>query len=76
MTSIQSSGTNCPASFIENPAGVCIHELTDRIHVAEIAVPTATIAVAVMCSPGPTLLRPKSMIPRKPASRKNAVSTS
>ena len=59
-----------------NPCGVCIHEFTDRIHVAEIAVPTATMAVANMCRPGPTFSRPKSMMPRKPASRKNAVSTS
>ncbi len=29
-----------------------------------------------MCSPGPTFSRPKSMMPRKPASRKKAVSTS
>ncbi|MNL69588.1 hypothetical protein D3C87_1944670 [compost metagenome] len=72
----QSTGTNWPASFIAKPAGVCIHEFAERIQVAEISVPTATMTVAKKCSFGPTRLRPNSMTPRKPASRKKAVSTS
>ena len=43
ITAHQSAGTNCPASFTANPAGVCIHEFTARIQNAEIAVPSATI---------------------------------
>jgi len=39
-------------------------------------VPSATIKVAKKCRRGPTRGMPKSMIPRKPASRKKAVSTS
>src|ERR1700737_4877523 len=65
-------GTNCPASFIIHPAGVCIQLFADRIHVAEMSVPTATMQVARKCSLGPTLLIPNSMTPRNPASRKNA----
>lgn len=76
MMAHQSSGRNWPFSPIEKPAGVCIQLFTARIQVAEISVPMATIAVASMCSPSPTRFRPKSMIPRKPASRKKAVSTS
>ncbi|MNW22915.1 hypothetical protein D3C71_2246950 [compost metagenome] len=58
------------------PWGVCIQLLEARIQVAEISVPTATMTVAKKCSPRPTLFQPNSMTPRKPASRKNAVSTS
>jgi hypothetical protein len=50
--------------------------LEERIQNAEISVPIATISVARKCSRGPTRLRPNSITPRKPASRKNAVSTS
>jgi hypothetical protein len=39
-------------------------------------VPSATIAVAKRCTPFGTTFRPKSMMPRKPASRKKAVRTS
>ena len=39
-------------------------------------VPKATMPVARKCSFGPTFLQPNSMIPRKDASRKKAVSTS
>src|SRR3546814_4808612 len=46
------------------------------IQKAEMKVPTATAKVAAKCSPLPTLLMPKSMTPRKPASRKKAVNTS
>ena len=59
-----------------NPAGVCIQLFTDRIQKADIAVPPATARQAIMCSVGPTRSRPKSMMPRKPASRKKADSTS
>ena len=40
------------------------------------SVPNATISVAKKCRPAPTRLRPKSITPRKPASRKKAESTS
>ncbi|MNF15512.1 hypothetical protein D3C80_2181560 [compost metagenome] len=72
----QSTGTNCPAALMAKPLGVCIQEFAERIQVAEISVPIATMAVARKCSFGPTRLRPNSMTPRKPASRKKAVSTS
>ena len=42
----------------------------------EIRVPIATISVAPKCAFLPTLFHPNSMMPRKPASRKNAVITS
>ena len=42
----------------------------------ERTVPRATMQVAKKCSFGPTRPSPKSMIPRNPPSRKNAVSTS
>src|SRR5207302_8966997 len=47
-----------------------------RIQEAERIVPSATMHVAKKCSLGPTRPVPKSMMPRKPASRKNDVSTS
>ena len=72
----QSAATYCPAAFMAWPVGVCIQELADRIQNAEISVPTATISVAKKCSLWPTRSRPNSITPRKPASRKNAVSTS
>src|SRR5690606_1241465 len=58
------------------PAGVCIQELAAIIQKAEIQVPTATTTVAIKCSLGPTRCQPNSIMPKKPASRKNAVSTS
>src|SRR5258707_1254922 len=57
-------------------AGVCIQLFAAKIHVADNSVPRATMQVARKCSLGPTLLMPKSMTPRKPASRKKAESTS
>ena len=75
MTASQSTGTTRP-STISKPCGVCIQLLEARIQVAEISVPSATITVAKKCRPGPTLFQPNSITPRKPASRKNAVSTS
>jgi hypothetical protein len=58
------------------PSGVCIQLLAERIQDAEISVPSATMQVARKWSFGPTRCSPKSMIPRKPASRKKAVRTS
>jgi hypothetical protein len=62
--------------MISNPWGVCIQLFEAKIQLAEMSVPVATIIVAKKCSPGPTLFHPNSATPRKPASRKNAVSTS
>jgi hypothetical protein len=76
ITAHQSLTTNCPTSFIAYPAGVCIQLLTLRIQNAENSVPTATISVAKKCRLRPTRLMPNSITPRKPASRKNADSTS
>ena len=58
------------------PVGVCIQLLTLMIQKALMKVPIATIRVARKCSLLPTLFMPNSMTPRKPASRKKAVSTS
>ena len=62
--------------MISWPCGVCIQLFDARIQVDEINVPTATAQVDTKCRPGPTFCMPKSITPRKPASRKNAVSTS
>ena len=75
MTASQSTGTTRP-SMISWPCGVCIQLFEAMIQVAEIKVPSATMAVANMCRPGPTRCQPNSITPRKPASRKKAVSTS
>ena len=53
-----------------------IHELSARIQNALIVVPSATKNVAIKCTRSLTRPCPNSMMPRKPASRKNAVSTS
>ncbi|MCY1520579.1 hypothetical protein D9M68_553610 [compost metagenome] len=74
-TANQSTGITRP-STISKPCGVCIQLFEARIQKVEISVPIATITVAKKCSPGPTRCQPNSMTPRKPASRKNAVSTS
>ena len=58
------------------PCGVCIQLLEDKIQNIEIQVPAATMAVAKKCARGPTRPQPNSMIPRKPASKKKALSTS
>ena len=58
------------------PRGVCIQLFDARIQRRRNSVPVATMTVAKKCRPGPTLFQPNSMTPRKPASRKNAVSTS
>ena len=76
MMAHQSAGTNWPPALIAKPAGVCIQLLAERIQKAEKKVPTATASVAAKCSPLPTRFMPNSMTPRKPASRKKAVSTS
>ena len=71
----QSVGTNSPLT-ISKPAGVCIHEFRLRIQNADSVVPSATSEVAMRCTRSLTRPRPNSMMPRKLASRKNAVSTS
>ncbi|MNI78538.1 hypothetical protein D3C73_1349230 [compost metagenome] len=71
----QSSGTTRP-STISMPCGVCIQLFEERIQNIEISVPMATMMVAKKCSLRPTRPQPNSITPRKPASRKNAVSTS
>ena len=63
-------------STISWPAGVCIHEFSARIQNALSVVPKATKKVAIRCTRSLTLPWPNSITPRKPASRKNAVSTS
>ncbi|MNT85589.1 hypothetical protein D3C72_2257710 [compost metagenome] len=71
----QSTGTTTPL-MISWPWGVCIQLLEARIQKVEMMVPMATITVAKKCRFGPTRFQPNSMTPRKPASRKKAVSTS
>jgi len=63
-------------SIILKPAGVCIHEFRLRIQNADIVVPRATRDVAIRWTRSLTRPRPNSMMPRKLASRKKAVSTS
>ncbi|MNN90917.1 hypothetical protein D3C81_2089510 [compost metagenome] len=75
ITASQSVGTTRP-SRISYPAGVCIQLLDARIQVADTSVPSATMMVEKKCRPGPTRVQPNSITPRKPASRKKAVSTS
>ena len=75
ITANQSVGITRP-STISKPWGVCIQLLEARIQKVEISVPMATITVEKKCRPGPTRFQPNSITPRKPASRKNAVSTS
>ncbi|MCY1431024.1 hypothetical protein D9M71_469850 [compost metagenome] len=74
-TASQSTGTTRP-SMISKPCGVCIQLLEARIQKVEMMVPMATITVEKKCRLGPTRFQPNSMTPRKPASRKKAVSTS
>ncbi|OIQ64694.1 hypothetical protein GALL_537550 [mine drainage metagenome] len=76
ITAIQSVAISPPAGVWAKPAGTCIQLLAEMIQKAEISVPMATSRVAAKCRPRPTLRQPNSMIPRKLASRKNAVSTS
>ena len=63
-------------SRISKPAGVCIQLLRTRIQKALIVVPKATRNVASVCTRLETRRNPNSMMPRKTASRKNAVITS
>ena len=63
-------------SRISKPAGVCIQLFSARIQNAEIVVPMHTSSVAMVCMRGLTRLMPNSMIPRKVASMKKAVSVS
>ena len=62
--------------MISWPAGVCIQEFSARIQNALSVVPKATRKVASRCTRSLTRPWPNSMMPRKLASRKNAVSTS
>ena len=71
----QSTGTMRPFSMA-NPCGVCMKLFDARIQNVEINVPSATISVAKKCARGLTRSQPNSTMPRNPASRKNAVSTS
>ncbi len=75
ITATQSTGKAMPLR-ISKPAGVCIQLFAERIQKPEMAVPSATRMAAVTCSQGATRRQPKSMTPRKLASRKNAVRTS
>ena len=75
-TAHQSVAISPPSGWMAKPVGNCIQLLADRIQKAEIRVPMATSRVAVKCRRGPTFFQPKSMIPRKLASRKKAVRTS
>ena len=75
ITSSQSKGKKRPLTM-EKPFGVCIQLLATRIQKVDKSVPTATIRAAKKCTHGGTSLRPNSSTPRKPASRKNAVSPS
>ena len=75
ITATQSTGTAMPLTT-SCPCGVCIQLLEARIQVADTSVPTATAQVDRKCRPGPTRFMPNSITPRKPASRKKAVSTS
>ena len=65
-----------PSGPTAKPSGVCIQLLTDKIQNADRNVPLATMQVAKKCSLRPTRSMPNSITPRKPASRKKAVSTS
>jgi len=75
ITRHQSAAIHWP-SWNTCPAGVCIHELSARIQNADTVVPIATSALATICSQSGTRFMPKSITPRKVASRKKAVSTS
>ena len=75
MTAHQSVATKTP-SCQTAPAGVCIQEFALRIQKAESSVPAATAMLERKWIRGGTRFAPKSMMPRKLASRKKAVSTS
>ena len=72
----QSTGTNCPFSATAQPAGGVHPGIDAEDPEGRHRMPKATIRVARECSVGPTFSRPNSVTPRKPASRKKAVSTS
>ena len=75
MTAHQSTACATP-SRISKPDGVCIQLLRARIQKADSVVPKATRKVASVCTRFDTRLKPKSMMPKKTASRKKAVRTS
>ena len=74
-TAVQLATCALPSTIVK-PAGVCIHELRARIQKAESVVPIATRMVDSVWTRFVTRLAPNSMMPRKVASRKKAVSTS
>ena len=76
ITRQKSVGYMRPSAPTANPAGVCIQLFTDRIQKPDSRVPPATMQVARKWRRRPTRSMPNSMTPRKPASRKKAVSTS
>src|SRR4030042_6174670 len=75
MAAMKSLTMNFPFPH-SNPAGVCIQELAARIQKEERIVPKETRHVAKKWISRRTLFQPKIMMPRNPASRKKAVSTS
>ena len=75
ITASQLSTCTLPSTTL-TPAGVCIHEFSAMIQNADTVVPNATRKVASVCTRLLTRERPNSMMPRKVASRKKAVSTS
>src|SRR3990167_1516503 len=76
MISSQLRGFKRPSCKTSKPCGVCIQLLAAIIQNAEISVPIATMQVAAKCILALTRFNPKSIIPKKEASRKKAVSTS
>ena len=70
---VQTSLPGASPTEIEN---LVTDPIEDKIQNMEIQVPIATIKVEKKCALGPTRPQPNSMMPRKPASKKKAVSTS
>ena len=75
ITRHQLCATSTPSTIVW-PVGVCIQELSARIQNADTVVPNATISAEATCTRPETRSMPKSMTPRKVASRKKAVNTS
>ena len=75
MMSIQLVGSNRPLRNT-NPDGVCIHELLSMIQNVERSVPMETITEAANMVARPMRPSPYRRRPMKPASTKNAVTTS
>ena len=75
ITAIQSVG-KALLFIITIPFGVCIQLLVDIIQKAEAVAPPHTRKVAKKCVLLFTALQPNSIMPKNPASKKKAVSTS